>query len=184
MVAESRTFLIRRATDGDVPGILETLSAAFEGYRDRYTREAFLDTVLTLETVGQRLSDMNVFVAIDETGEIVGTVGCNVINGEEGGEEGHIRGMAVRPKWQGVGVARQLLNCVESVLRDMKCTRISLDTTEPLQRAMQLYEKNGFCRSGKVSDFFGMKLFEYAKVLKVEDATDRAESQASHETHL
>ena len=85
MVAESRTFLIRRATDGDVPGILETLSAAFEDYRDRYTREAFLDTVLTLETVGQRLSDMNVFVAIDETGEIVGTVGCNVINGEEGG---------------------------------------------------------------------------------------------------
>jgi len=52
-VTESRTFLIRRATDSDAPGILETLRAAFEDYRDRYTREAFLDTVLTLETVGQ-----------------------------------------------------------------------------------------------------------------------------------
>jgi len=49
---------------------------------------------------------------------------------------------------------------------------------------MQLYEKNGFCRSGKVSDFFGMNLFEYARVLKVEDPRDRAESHASHETHL
>jgi len=68
-VTESRTFLIRRATDVDAPGILETLSAAFAHYRDRYTREAFLDTVLTLETVGQRLSDMSLFVAIDETGE-------------------------------------------------------------------------------------------------------------------
>jgi ribosomal protein S18 acetylase RimI-like enzyme len=118
-------------------------------------------------------------VAIAETGEIVGTVGCHVINGEEG----HIRGMAVRAKCQGAGVATHLLNSVESALRDMKCTRISLDTTEPLQRAMQLYEKNGFCRSGKVSDFFGMNLFEYV-VLKVEDPPDRAESQASHETHL
>ncbi len=179
-VTESRTFLIRRATDSDAPGILETLRAAFEDYRDRYTREAFLDTVLTLETVGQRLSDMSLFVAIDETGEIVGTVGCNIVNGEEG----HIRGMAVRPKWQGAGVATHLLNSVESAFRDMKCTRISLNTTEPLQRAMQLYEKNGFCRSGKVSDFFGMNLFEYVKVLKVEDPPDRAESQPSHETHL
>jgi len=39
---------------------------------------------------------------------------------------------------------------------------------------MQLYEKIGFCRSGKVSDFFGMNLFEYVKVLTVEDPPDRA----------
>jgi len=180
VVTESRTFLIRRATDGDAPGILDTLSAAFEDYRDRYTREAFPDTVLTLETVGQRLSLMSLFVAIDESGEIVGTLGCDVSSGEEG----HIRGMAVRPEWQGAGVATHLLNSVESALRDMKCTWISLDTTELLQQAMQLYEKNGFCRSGKVSDFFGMNLFAYVKVLKVEDPPDRAESQASHETHL
>jgi hypothetical protein len=50
-----------------------------------------------------------------------------------------------------------------------------MHTDQPgLQRAMQLYEKNGFCRSGKVSDFFGMNLFEYVKVLKVEDPPDRA----------
>jgi hypothetical protein len=29
-----------------------------------------------------------------------------------------------------------------------------------------------------------MNLFEYVKVLKVEDPPDRAESQASHETHF
>jgi hypothetical protein len=40
-----------------------------------------------------------------------------------------------------------------------------LDTTEPLQRAMGFYEKHGYRRSGKVSDFFGMPLVEYQKVL-------------------
>jgi len=53
-----------------------------------------------------------------------------------------------------------------------------------LERATQLYEKNGFCRSGKVSDFFGMNLFEFVKALKAEDPPVRAESQTSHETHL
>jgi len=82
--------------------------------------------VLTLETVGQRLSDMSLFVAIDETGEIVGTVGCNIINGKEA----QIRGMGVRPKWQGAGVRTHLLKSVESALRRMKCTRIGLVFSE------------------------------------------------------
>jgi N-acetylglutamate synthase-like GNAT family acetyltransferase len=35
------------------------------------------------------------------TGEIVGTLACHVINADEG----HFRGMAVLPGWQGRGVA-------------------------------------------------------------------------------
>jgi len=30
---------------------------------------------------------------------------------------------------------------------------------------MRFYEKNGFRRSGKVTDFYGMPLFEYVKTL-------------------
>ena len=43
------------------------------------------------------------------------------------------------------------------------CQRIALDTTQPLERAMRFYEKNGYQRSGKVSDLFGMPLVEYVK---------------------
>jgi GNAT superfamily N-acetyltransferase len=71
--------------------------------------------------------------------------------------------MAVLPAWQGSGVAAQLLKSVESELRAKGCSRISLDTTEPLQPAIRFYEKNGFRRSGKVADFYGMPLFEYVK---------------------
>lgn len=74
--------------------------------------------------------------------------------------------MAVRPSWQGRGVAEKLLETVESELAERGCRRISLDTTEPLKRAVAFYEKNGFRSSGKITDFFGMRLFEYVKTVK------------------
>jgi N-acetylglutamate synthase-like GNAT family acetyltransferase len=149
---------IRKATQADAKGILECLAAAFEPFREQYTPAAFLDTILTSETVQQRLASMDVFVA-ECDGIIVGTIAGSA----HGPEEGHIRGMAVRPAWQGAGVAEQLLKIVEVALRGMPCKRISLDTTAPLMRATRFYGKNGFQRSGKVSDFFGMPLIEFVK---------------------
>lgn len=134
---------------------------SFAMYQDAYTPAAYQDTVLTRDTIDQRLVEMSVFVAATEAGEIVGTIGCKVA----GNGEGHLRGMAVRPSWQGSGLSEQLLGRAESELRGLKCSRVSLDTTAPLNRAVRFYEKNGFRFSGKVGDFFGMPLFEYVKAL-------------------
>jgi len=152
---------LRRAALADADGILRCLHAAFEPYRDRYTPDGFRDTVLTPVTVHLRLATMTVFLVATGAGEIVGTIGCGLVSPEEG----HIRGMAVLPGWQGAGVAAQLLQAVESELRAQGCQRITLDTTPPLERAMRFYEKHGYRRSGNVSDFFGMPLFEYVKPL-------------------
>jgi len=73
--------------------------------------------------------------------------------------------MAVRSEWQGQGIAESLLNAAEARLRALGCRRITLDTTAPLQRALRFYERLGYRRSGKVTDFFGMPLFEYEKLL-------------------
>ena len=51
-------------------------------------------------------------------------------------------------------------------LRARGCTRVSLDTTEPLRRAMGFYEAQGFRRTGRVRDFFGMPLHEYVRALE------------------
>lgn len=158
---EESAPMIRKATSRDTRGILDCLHAAFAIYRDNYTPGAFTDTVLTMDTLQQRLDTMCVFVAVRGSGEIAGTIGCQVINPDEG----HIRGMAVHPAWQGFGLATQLLNAVESELRERKCSQISLDTTEPLLRAMRFYERNGFRRTGTIADFFGMPMFEYVKIL-------------------
>jgi ribosomal protein S18 acetylase RimI-like enzyme len=82
-----------------------------------------------------------------------------------GPAEGHLRGVAVLPAHAGTGVAEQLLTAAERALRERGCVRISLDTTEPLRRAIRFYGRHGFRRSGRVSDFFGMPLVEYVKEL-------------------
>ncbi len=73
--------------------------------------------------------------------------------------------MAVLPQWQGRGTAKELLEAAESQARAAGCTRVTLDTTAPLQRAVRFYEKNGYRATGVVGDFFGMPLYQYGKEL-------------------
>ena len=73
--------------------------------------------------------------------------------------------MAALPSIRGKGLAAQLLGQAEMELRSRGCARITLDTTEPLERAMRFCEKNGYRRSARVSDFLGMPLIEYQKTL-------------------
>src|SRR5262245_47742121 len=111
-------FSITRATFDDAEGILRCLRAAFEPYRTQYTQAAYEDTVMTTETVRQRIETMTVLVARNEVGLIIGTIGASV----RGGAEGHIRGMAVAPSSQGGGVANQLLESIEKELRAAGCS--------------------------------------------------------------
>jgi ribosomal protein S18 acetylase RimI-like enzyme len=161
MPSEPPSFSIRKAREDDAPGILECLQEAFEPYRDSYTAGAFLDTVPPLEALQKRVASMCVFVATTPSGQIAGTVACRVVSPEEG----HVRGMAVRAGWPGTGVAPELIRAVETEFRGRNCARISLDTTAPLERAMRFYEKHGFRRSGKITEFFGMQLIEFVKAL-------------------
>jgi ribosomal protein S18 acetylase RimI-like enzyme len=154
-------IIIRKAEATDALSVLDCLRIAFEPYRSSYTPQAFADTVLTRETVLHRLSSMCIFVAANEAGDIVGTIACAVL----GAKEGHLRGMAVLPQWQGCGVAERLLQAAEIELAATKCSRVTLDTTEPLLRAMRFYEKHGYRRTGKIAEFFGMPLHEYVKGL-------------------
>jgi ribosomal protein S18 acetylase RimI-like enzyme len=161
MLTGKPSISIRKAEAADSQGILECFQEAFAAYRSRYTPGAYRDTVVGPEDLANRMATMCVFVATSLSGEVVGTVACYVV----GPEEGHIRGMAVRPAWHGVGVAGKLIQSVENELRNRGCTWISLDATLPLQRAMRFYEKEGFRKSGRISDFFGMEVVEYVKAL-------------------
>jgi len=152
---------IRRATLHDMDAVLECLRSAFAPYEKHYTAVAFQDTTLTRDSYPRRLNEMMVLVALDDSGSVVGTIACNVM----GNGEGHLRGMAVLPNCQGSGIANQLLVCAESELAQRGCSHVTLDTTEPPQRAMRFYERHSYRRSGKIGDFFGMPLIEYVKEL-------------------
>jgi len=104
------SWIIRPAVDTDAPAILNCLADAFAPYRSSYTEEAFLDTVLSAETIKRCMKNMKIFVAEDPTsGTIIGTVACNLV----GAEEGHLRGMAILSSYIGSGVAQQLLETAE-----------------------------------------------------------------------
>ena len=151
---------IRQAREGDGREILECLASAFEPYREQYTADAYADTVLNDSSLPARMQTMQVIVAVSSA-EVIGTVaGAHFHTGE-----GHLRGMAVLPQYQGSGVSAQLLAAIEAWLRARGCTRVTLDTTLPLLAAMKFYEKHGYSRSGRRSDFFGMPLIEYVKQL-------------------
>lgn len=157
--ARRHTFQIRVAQAKDAGAVSDCLQAAFAQHRDEYSPAAYADTVLDTEGVSRRMREMCLFVAVSER-KIVGSVGCAV-----NGEEGHLRGMAVVPGWQGKGVGSGLLAVAEAELKKHGCHCITLDTTEPLLRAIQLYENHGYSASGRVQDFFGMPLYEYRKIL-------------------
>ena len=154
--------MIREARSEDASGILGCLAAAFAPYRNRYTPEAFEDTVLNHDGVQRRMREMLILVAVAD-GRIVGTIG-----GAADGAEGHLRGMAALPEWQGTGVASALLAAIEAHLEKSGCAAVTLDTTEPLERAIRFYLRNGYSPTGRVSSFFGMQLFEYSKKLSTQ----------------
>jgi GNAT superfamily N-acetyltransferase len=165
----SAQYSIGSAGEVDETGILNCLAAAFEPYRKDYTPAAFADTVLDPAMLGKRMRSMHVLVATPEPGSscsvrskftILGTVAAAVSD-----DRGHLRGMAVLPELRGSGLAGQLLSAIEAWLREQGCKRVTLNTTQPLHTAMRFYEKNGYARSGKTSDFFGMALVEYIKLL-------------------
>jgi GNAT superfamily N-acetyltransferase len=178
--ADFKDFTIRRAAPPDAPGVLACLRAAFEPFRGQYSPAALADTTLMPATVQERLASMSVFVAVTPDGALIGTIGCHVVDPKKDGhvvssakdghgvgsvKDGHIRGMAVLPRWQGRGVADQLLAAVEDELRRLGCARATLDTTAPLARAIRFYERHGYRATGRVADFYGMPLYEYAKRL-------------------
>ena len=152
---------IQRATVVYADGILECLHAAFAPYQPAYTAGAFEDTVLTREALLRRLDEMTVLVALDPADCVIGTVAYRMSDQAEG----HLRGMAVRPECQSLGIADQLLARAEADIVNARCSRISLDTTEPLQRAMRFYERHGYRLSGRTQNFFGMLLIEYVKII-------------------
>lgn len=163
-------FTIRRASLDDAAGISACMRSAFDAYRESYTLDAFADTALTPETVGERLEAMSIWVATAESGEVVGTLAYRLVDPATG----HLRGMAVRPEWHGRGVADALLSTIEAELRRRGCTRVTLNTTAPLERAAGFYRRHGFVRTGRTKDYFGMPLTEWAKESPAADSLGAA----------
>ena len=130
---------IRAADAADAQQIAACLESAFAPYRDLYTPAAYADTVPSVDLILSRIAGMHVLVALVGD-QVAGTIaGALTQRGE-----GHLRGMAVLPQFQGSGIASRLLVAIEDYLRTQGCRRVTLDTTLPLQRAVRFYQRHGY----------------------------------------
>lgn len=87
-------------------------------------------------------------MVLDQQGCTIG-VGMLIFNSDE---EAQIRFMAVSENFQGMNVGTILIDCLESVARERKCSFIVLQSR---QSAIEFYKKNGFNLIKKTYLLFG-----------------------------
>ena len=150
------------AAPSDAPAIACVLCASFVEHRPDYTDEAFTTTTPTSEQIERRMSEGPVWLALLD-GAVVGT-----ISAVPRGEALYVRSMAVLPTARGYGIGDLLLERLESFAAARGYKRLFLSTTPFLARAIGLYERWGFRRSGDgPHDLFGTPLFTMVKDLAV-----------------
>lgn len=154
--------IIELANDaGAALEIHRILCDAFEPYRSFYTPAAFADTVRTAEVFEQRIISPEVDVLVALLGrEIVGTASAKLT-----GDELYFFSMGVKPDCSGKGVGRLLLEKIEGIAREKNCATVSLETCRFLTKAIALYERFGFARTGRERDYSGNTVFEMKKDL-------------------
>jgi len=78
---------------------------------------------------------------------IVGVMADRVVATVMAGYEGHrgwINYLAVTPEFQGQGLARRLMDAVESRLRELGCPKINLQVRDTNTAVIEFYERIGF----------------------------------------
>jgi putative acetyltransferase len=152
---------VRLATADDAPSIASVLQESFIEYKSLYTPEGYAATALEAEQVLLRIEEGPVWVA-EANDAVVGT--ASAVPKADGV---YVRGMAILPAARGLRLGEMLLNQIERYAAERGFARLYLSTTPFLDRAIKLYERYGFRRSGEGPDnLHGTPLFSMEKFLE------------------
>lgn len=153
-------IFMRLAEPGDAAIIARLLEDSFAEYRELYTTAGYRATAIPEEQVIDRIREGPVWIALlNET--IVATV--SVV---PKGNSLYVRGMAVKPSARGHHIGELLLTRIEQFAISEGFQRMFLSTTPFLERAIRLYERFGFKRTGEgPHELHGTPLFTMQKLL-------------------
>ena len=121
-----------------------------------------------LADIGARAGRTLVLAAVED-GRVLGTVTLELEDRVPGSrdrpplveDEMHVRMLGVRPRDQGRGVGRRLMEAAVDEARRRGKRRITLDTTEAMVAAQRLYESMGFVRGEDLTYDDGFRLRWY-----------------------
>lgn len=126
------------------------------GLKDPASSVAFVNTYETeaafTEDVWRHRAETPAFVAVDGSGEWVGTVTVLV---EEEERQTHLVGVFVRPEHRGTGLAEELLRAAVDWSWELpqKTERVRLWVHGENPRAQAFYSRLGFTRTGQTMAF-------------------------------
>jgi GNAT superfamily N-acetyltransferase len=154
--------IVRDADERDIHEIHDVLANAFRQYHKDYTDGAYNITVVSVEELGKRLRDPEKVVFVAQMHDsIVGTITIDMSGGCF-----YVQSMAVSPFVQKKGIGILLLQRAEEYAVGKGIKKMLLECYEPLVKAIRLYEKFGFRRTGKSRPYSGITVFEMAKDLR------------------
>jgi putative acetyltransferase len=133
---------VRRVCSNDVTAVIGLVRDVLAEFGLRFGVGAATDDALAQLPASYEENGGAFWVAVDSTGELVGT--CGVFPVEPGTFE--VRKMYLRPEVRGQGVGRALLDETVAWARARGGRRLVLDTTEQMTGAIAFYESHGFVR--------------------------------------
>jgi ribosomal-protein-alanine N-acetyltransferase len=96
--------------------------------------------------------------------KIVGTAAIKVSS-----DNFYLQSMAVHPGVQRKGIGMIILEAIEKHAKEMGFAELSLECYEPLTKAIKIYEKFGFRRTGRRRPYYGITIFEMKKSIRRAD---------------
>ena len=153
-------MIFKRAEIKEIYDIYQVLLKSFKPYEKSYTKKSFYATVLSVEKIKDRIIKNEYDVYVVKAGSnIVGTVSLKILDFSSL----YIRSMAVLPDMQRSGIGRFILENINYIARDSKIEKLVLESSRPLQNALNFYEKYGFKKTGVTRDFYGVQVYEMIK---------------------
>ena len=129
---------------------IELIDELYEIEKRSFTREAF-----TKREIARLLGDYNAIgLAARVNGEIAGFL-IAAIEMEKGKMFGHIFTLDVAPSHRRRGIARKLLEELESLLRQKEVVECRLEVREGNAAAINLYLKLGYRQMGRLEKYYG-----------------------------
>ncbi len=130
----------RRATLGDVAALEAFENRVFPG--DCLSRRSFRYYV-TAETAIMRVMKQDSAL-----------VGYSLVAFRKGSKIARLYSIAVAPEASGLGLGRALLKTAEKDVRARGCAILRLEVRVDNERAIALYEKNGYARFDEIEDYY------------------------------
>jgi GNAT superfamily N-acetyltransferase len=164
----------RAANPADVEAIGDILAEALAGYCTWAPSDWAppVPTAVDVSRLAQALERPDVWclVALDGA-DLIGHVALSLFTVEDPqlppADTINLWQLFVRPAFQGLGVAKQLMNAAVQEARAREFTRMRLWTPQGAGRARRFYEREGWTMTGAVHEHspFGLPVVEYERAI-------------------